>query len=292
MNFRTKLKLNTFTLLIPWIITFLLFWLYPLIYSLYLSFTKYYTLTNESEFIGLANYQELFSDPLFYKALSNTAFFTFGTVPFTISIAILLALFLNSKIVKLKNFFRSAYFLPSVTSMVVIALIFTNLYTQNGYVNMLFKMAGLPYPENGWLLNTSTAMLSIMFMDVWISVGYYMVLFLAAMQTISEDLYESARLVGANSIQQFFRITLPLLKPTLLFVLVINTIKSFQIFIEIFVMTKGGPLNSTTTLVYQVFVNAFEKADSMGYASALAYIIFIILLIFSFIQMKLLKAKW
>ncbi len=292
MNYRTKFKINTFTLLIPWIVTFLLFWLYPLIYSLYLSFTKYYTLTNESEFIGFENYSTLFSDPLFYKALSNTAFFTFGTVPFTVSFAIILAVFLNSKLVKWKNFFRSAYFLPSVTSMVVIALIFTNLYTKNGYINMLLGMAGIPFPAKGWLLDTSTAMLSIMFMDIWISVGYYMVLFLAAMQTISEDLYESAKLIGASSMQQFFQITLPLLKPTLLFVLVINTIKSFQIFIEIFVMTKGGPLNSTTTLVYQVFVNAFEKADSMGYASALAYIIFVILLIFSFIQMKLLKTKW
>ncbi len=292
MNFKTKLQLNTFSLLLPWVITFLLFWLYPLIYSLYLSFTKYYTLTNEAEFIGFDNYTQLFSDPIFYKALSNTAFFTFGTVPFTVSISIFLAVILNSRIVRWKNFFRSAYFLPSVTSMVVIALIFTNLYTKDGYINMLFSMLGITHPENGWLLEPSTAMLSIMFMDVWISVGYYMVLFLAAMQTISEDLYESARLVGANAWQQFFRITLPLLKPTLLFVLVINTIKSFQIFIEIFVMTKGGPLNSTTTLVYLVFSNAFEKSDSMGYASALAYVIFIILLIFSFIQMKLLKTKW
>ena len=292
MNFKTKLKLNTFSLLLPWLITFLLFWLYPLIYSLYLSFTKYYTLTNEAEFIGFDNYKQLFSDPIFYKALSNTAFFTFGTVPFTVSISIFLAVILNSRIVKWKNFFRSAYFLPSVTSMVVIALIFTNLYTKDGYINMLFSMLGISHPENGWLLEPSTAMLSIMIMDVWISVGYYMVLFLAAMQTISEDLYESARLVGASAWQQFFRITLPLLKPTLLFVLVINTIKSFQIFIEIFVMTKGGPLNSTTTLVYLVFSNAFEKSDSMGYASALAYVIFIILLFFSLIQMKLLKTKW
>ncbi len=292
MNFKTKLKLNTVSLLLPWIITFLLFWLYPLIYSLYLSFTKYYTLTNQTEFIGFENYQQLFSDPIFYKALSNTAFFTFGTVPFTVSISIFLAVLLNSRIVRWKNFFRSAYFMPSVTSMVVIALIFTNLYTKDGYINMLFSMLGLAHPTNGWLLEPSTAMLSIMFMDVWISVGYYMVLFLAAMQTISVDLYESARLAGANPWQQFFKITLPLLKPTLLFVLVINTIKSFQIFIEIFVMTKGGPLNSTITLVYQVFVNAFEKSDSMGYASALAYIIFILLLIFSFIQMKLLKTNW
>ena len=149
-------------------------------------------------------------------------------------------------------------------------------------------MLNMPYPARGWLLEPGTALLSIMAMDVWISSGYYMVLFLAAMQTIPEDLYDAARLAGANAVQQFFRITLPMLRPTLLFVIVINTIKSFQIFIEIFVMTKGGPLHSTTTLVYLVFENAFERGDAMGYAAALAYIVFFILLIFSFLQMKLL----
>jgi multiple sugar transport system permease protein len=131
-----------------------------------------------------------------------------------------------------------------------------------------------------------------MAMDVWISAGYYMILFLAGLQTIPKDLYEAARLAGALAWQQFIRITLPLLRPTMTFVVVINTIKSFQVFVEIYVMTKGGPTpGDTTTLVYQVFVNAFEKSDMMGYASALAYSIFILLIILSLLQMKLVGEK-
>jgi multiple sugar transport system permease protein len=181
--------------------------------------------------------------------------------------------------------------MPTVTSLVVISLIFTNLYAKEGYINMLLGIIGFSSPDKGWLLNTSTSLLSIMIMDVWISTGYYMVLFLAGLQTIPQDLYDAARLSGASVMTQFLRITLPLVKPTLLFVVVINTIKSFQIFIEIFIMTKGGPLNSTTTLVYMVFVNAFEKSDMMGYASALAFILFFILLIFSILQIRLLRIK-
>lgn len=284
-------RANTTLLLLPWIVTFTVFWLYPLIYAVYLSMTDYYTLSGQSVFIELDNYSAIFSDSVFWKALSNTLIFTLGTVPVTTSLALILAVFLNSKLGKFKNFFRAAYFMPTVTSLVVISLIFTNLYAKDGYVNSLLSILNLPYPERGWLMEPNTALLSIMAMDVWMATGYYMVLFLAGMQSIPNDLYESARLNGANAMQIFLRITLPLLKPTLMFILVINTIKSFQIFIEIFVMTKGGPLNATTTLVYMVFVNAFEKSDKMGYASALAFILFFILIIFSIVQMKLLREK-
>lgn len=275
----------------PWIIVLAVFWIYPLFYAIYISLTDYQTLTNTATFVGLANYENVFADSTFWTALKNTAIFTFGTVPVTTSIALVLASILNNKLIRFKEFFRASYFLPTVTSLVVIALIFSNLYARDGYINNILSMLGMPYPERGWLLETSTALLSIMAMDVWISIGYYMILFLAGMQSISEDLYDSAKLNGARPIQQFFYITLPLVKPTLLFVLVINTIKSFQIFIEIFVMTKGGPLDSTTTLVYMVFVNAFEKSDMMGYASAIAFILFFILLVFSYLQIKFLRVK-
>ena len=132
---------------------------------------------------------------------------------------------------------------------------------------------------------------AIMAMDVWISTGYYMILFLAGMEAISKDLYESAELAGATRWQQFWKITLPMLRPTLLFVVVINSIKSFQIFVEIYVMTKGGPLGATTTLVYEVYHQAFEQSDRMGYASALAYVVFVILLAMSLLQMRLLRVR-
>ncbi|MBX3043458.1 MAG: sugar ABC transporter permease [Candidatus Kapabacteria bacterium] len=289
LSFRSRL--NTSVMLMPWIATFAIFWLYPLIYAAYLSLTDYNTLTGLADFKGFGNYTAIFSDDVFWKALSNTMIFTFGTVPVTTSLALLLAVFLNSKMTRFKEFFRASYFMPTVTSLVVISLIFTNLYSKDGYVNALLSILNLPYAERGWLLEPGTALFSIMAMDVWMATGYYMVLFLAGMQSIPNDLYESARLSGASISRMFFSITLPLLKPTLLFILVINTIKSFQIFVEIFVMTKGGPLNATTTLVYQIFVNAFERSDKMGYASALAFVLFFILIIFSLLQMRFLREK-
>lgn len=289
MKFKSDVR--TYIMIMPWVIVFCVFWLYPMGYSFYMSLTNYTTLTSEMKFVGLANYAKIVNDEVFWTALGNTLFFTLGTVPVTTALALLLAIAVNSKLVKYKDFFRASYFIPSVTSVIVISLIFTNLYAKDGYINYVLHSLGLAFPAKGWLAETSTALMSVMAMDVWSAVGYYMVLFLAGMQTISNDLYDAAKLCGASAMQQLFRITLPNLKSTLLFIIVINTIKSFQVFVEIFVMTKGGPLNKTTTLVYMVFVNAFEKIDTMGYASALAYIVFIILLIFSFVQMKLLRIK-
>ena len=278
-------------LLAPWLITLAVFWLYPLLYALVLSFSKYQTLTNEIQFIGFQNYGNVLRDSAFWNALLNTSIFTFGTVPITTSLALVLAVAIQKQTAKLASVFRAAYFLPSVTSLVVIALVFTNLYSRDGYVNALCALLGMPHPTNGWLQTEATALPAIMAMDVWISAGYYMVLFLAGMESIPKELYESAELQGATKWQQFWRITLPMLRPTMLFVVVINSIKSFQIFVEVYVMTKGGPLGATSTLVYEVYHQAFEQSDSMGYASALAYIIFIILLVMSLIQMRLLRVK-
>lgn len=291
MKRKTRESIYTLNMLAPWIVTFSVFWLYPLIYAGYLSLTKYGSLSGEATFIGFKNYINLMSDSAFWNALKVTSIFTIGTVPITTAVALALAALLDSSTTKFKDFFRASYFTPSVTSIVVIALIFTNLYAREGYVNLILKTLGFAGSERGFLLETGTALPSIMAMDVWMSAGYYMALFLAGMQTIPQTLYDSASLAGANAWQRFFRITLPMLKPTLLFVLVINTIKSFQIFVEVFVMTKGGPLGSTTTLVYYVFVNAFEKTDMIGYASAAAWVLFIILLVLSFIQIKLLNVS-
>lgn len=286
-----KRNVQTWALLAPWLITLVVFWVYPLLYALVLSFSKYRTLTNEISLVGLENYVRVFNDPSFWQALRNTTVFTIGTVPLTTCFALILAEAVRRRSPRIASFFRASYFLPSVTSLVVLALVFTNLYARDGYVNILCAMIGLPHPEQGWLLSTTTALASIMAMDVWISTGYYMVLFLAGMEAIPKDLYEAATLAGATKWQQFVRITLPLLRSTMLFVVVINSIKSFQIFVEVYVMTKGGPLGSTTTLVYEVYHQAFEQSDSMGYASALAYVIFAILLAVSFLQMRVLRGR-
>lgn len=291
MNRKTSEKINTFILILPWIAVLFVFWLYPLIYSGYLSLTEYKTLTSETTFIGFGNYAKLFQDELFWKALGNTAYFAVITVPVTLIIAIILAEIINQKITKFKGFFQASYFLPSITSLVVISLIFTNLYSQNGYINNLLMLLGFPHSDKGFLLNPSSALNSIIAMDIWLSIGYYMVLFLSGMQTISKDLYDNAKLSGASFWQRFRYVSLPGLKSTITFVLLIDLIKSFQVFIEIFVMTKGGPLNSTTSIVYLIFDNAFNKADMMGYASAMAYVLFFILLILSLLQIKLSERK-
>ena len=288
---RSTLGVHTAALLAPWLITLLVFWIYPLVYALVLSFTDYKTLTNQMSFVGFDNYIAVFSDSSFWQALKNTAIFTVGTVPVTTAFALTLATAIQRRGKRLSSVLRASYFLPSVTSLVVIALIFTNLYARDGYVNAICAMMGLPHPENGWLLTEGTALPAIMAMDVWISTGYYMILFLAGMEAISKDLYESADLAGASRWQQFWRITLPMLRPTMLFVVVINSIKSFQIFVEIYVMTKGGPLGATSTLVYEVYHQAFEQSDRMGYASALAYVIFVILLVMSLLQMRILRER-
>jgi multiple sugar transport system permease protein len=285
-----KQKYLPWLLLSPWIITFIVFWAYPLLYSLYLSFTKYKTLTSETVWIGLRNYEKLFSDPAFKQALLNTVIFVIGTMPFTMIFALFFAVLLE-RVKRFQNFYRSALFLPSVTSLVVIALIFTNLYTADGYINTLLKMVGISGAERGFLLEPSTALASIMAMDIWISIGYYTVLFLAAMQNIPKDYYEVADLEGTSAWKKFTKITLPLIKPTLLFSIVLNTIRSFQVFTEIYVMTKGGPLGRTSTLVYSIYDNAFEKADGMGYASAIAYVLFFIIAIFSAVEFKFLQPE-
>jgi multiple sugar transport system permease protein len=283
-------RLDGWLLFSPWILTFAIFWLFPLVYSFILSLTDYRLLSRQVEWTGFSNYIKLFSDPDFLVALKNSFIFVIGTIPFTTAIALGLALLLNDKF-RGRTFFRAAYFMPSITAMVVIALIFSNLYARGGYIHLLAQMAGLHPPENGFLLSTSTALASIMAMDIWMASGYYMLLFLGGLQTIPAELYEAARISGASSWQRFRYITLPMLKPVMLFIIVINSIKSFQVFVEIFVMTKGGPLNATFTGVYFVYETGLRQFD-FGYASAAAYVLFAVIALASVIQFKMLKTGW
>ncbi len=271
----------------PWIITFALFWLYPLVYSLYLGFTDYRLMLPDYNWVGLENFRNLMHDSDFLSALKNTFIFVLGTIPLTTVISLLFALLLEKNF-RGRTLFRSAYFMPSITSMVVIALIFTNLYSRGGYLYLLADMLGLSPPPNGFLLSSKTALYTIMAMDVWMSVGYYMLLFLAGLKSIPKELYEAAEVAGAGAMRKFLSITLPLLKPVALFIIVINTIKSFQVFIEIFVMTKGN--YGTSTAVYFIYDSGLSRFQ-FGYASAAAYILFVIIALFSIAQFKLLKSR-
>jgi len=288
MNKRANKFGTTPIFLSPWVITLFLFWLFPLLYSLYLSFTNYSLGVQGIEFIGLQNYIQLFSDTKFLASLKNTFVFVIGTIPFTTVFALLLALLINRKI-RFATFFRSAYFLPSLVSLVVMALVFTSLYQKGGYLEFLFGLTGIPTPERGFLLSEPTALFSIMFMDVWIASGYYMLIFLAGLRSIPDELYEAAELDGANKFQQFFKITLPALRPTALYIVLINTIKSFQVFIEIYIMSNdsGGPNNATTTMVYYIYDIGLRGVFNMGMASAAAYILFFIIMMVAIVQLKL-----
>ncbi len=273
----------------PWLLTLLIFWLFPILASLVLSFTKYGLLSGEWHWVGFGNFSRLLTDPTFIKATTNTLIFTVGTLPVTTCLALALAIFLNRNL-PWRRFFQSVYFFPSVVSMVVVAIIFTSLYARGGYVQMLLNMVGIQTPEAGFLLDPSTALAAIMAMDIWMATGYYMLLFLAALQAIPDELYEAACLEGARPWHTFRSITLPHLRPMLLFVVILNSIKSFQVFVEVFVMTKGGPLNSTFTMVYFVYEEGLHKFN-IGYGSAAAYLLFLVIALISVLQLKLIRAR-
>jgi len=281
-------KGSTLLFISPWLLTLILFWLFPLLYSLYLSFTDYSLGSSGANIIGFSNYIELFSDTKFLASLKNTFIFVIGTIPFTTVFSLLLALLINRKM-RFATFFRSAYFLPSLVSLVVMSLVFTSLYQKGGYLELLLNLIGMSSPERGFLLTESTALFSIMFMDIWIASGYYMLIFLAGLMSIPEELYEAAELDGASKVQQFWKITLPALRPTALYIILINTIKSFQVFIEIYIMSNdsGGPNNATTTIVYYIYDIGLRGTFNMGMASAAAYILFFIIMLVAVVQLKL-----
>jgi len=272
----------------PWILTFGFIWAFPVVYSLYIGFTDYRLLAETHHWIGWANYTELLGDPDFLAALKNTFIFVIGTIPVTTVLALGMALLVNRQFPG-RSVFRSAFFLPSITSMVVVALIFTNLLSRGGYISFLASSIGLDPPVHGFLYDNSTALYAIMAMDVWMSVGYYMLIFLAGLKSIPDELYEAAEIAGASPGRTFFSVTLPLLRPVALFVIVINSIKSFQVFVEIFVMTKGK--FDTATAVYFIYEQGLTTAFRIGYASAAAYVLFVIIGTFSIAQFLLIRRR-
>ncbi|PWJ95060.1 carbohydrate ABC transporter membrane protein 1 (CUT1 family) [Oceanotoga teriensis] len=288
---KTKKRWSIFLFLSPWIISFLVFELYPLIFSVYISFTEYSGLNPQKIFVGFSNYIQAFSDEVFLIALRNTFIFVILTIPFTIGIALILAILLNNKNLPGRNFFKAGFFLPSVISMVVISMMWLYLYSADGLFIKLGTMMGFDLPARSFLASPDSALMSIMFMDVWAAFGYYVIFIFAGLQNIPEALYEAARIDGASSWKIATKVTLPMIKPTLFFVISINTIRSFQIFSEIYTMTGGGPRNSTQTMVHYLYEVSFKKFQ-LGYGSAISYILFIIIMIFTIIQKRALRSDY
>ncbi len=278
---------STIVFLCPWLATFLVFGMYPLLYSIVISFSKYNLLNSQLAFSGLSNFLEVIRDASFRKAVLQTFYFAAGTIPFTMTIALFSAVLINQKI-PLRQLYQAGFFLPVATSVIVIATIFTYLYAPEGFFNFILNKLRIGHPKPSWLMNTKWALPSIMFMNVWASFGYYMVFFLAGLQTIPDSLYEAAAIDGANDWHKFLNVILPQLRPIILFAVVINTINTLQVFPEVFAMTQGGPLGSTTTIVYYLYDIGFHKFR-MGNAAAVGYLLFFIILGFSLLQMKWLK---
>jgi multiple sugar transport system permease protein len=252
----------------------------PVLFALYLSFQKWEILNPIKEFVGLSNYLELFKDPLFWMSLVNTLVYSLH-VPVTMAIALALALALHEK-VRGVTLLRTLFFLPYITSFVAISTVWQWLYNPEfGMLNYLLSLFGLG--SVNWLSDPATAMISVMVLSVWIQLGYQMVIFIAGLQGIPNHLYEAAIIDGAGPWVRFRRITLPLLRPTIFFILVTSIINSFQVFTYVYVMTQGGPLHSTEVLVYHIYKNAWEYYR-MGYASAVSWVLFVMIMAVTLIQ--------
>lgn len=270
----------------PWYLLYGGFMLYPVVYSFWLSFQDWRG-ARGINFIGLTNYQNLVADDIFRQALVNTFVIGLLYVPLMLFLALLLAVVLNSALLRMKTAFRAAIFAPYITSTVIMAMVFALIYNeQSGILNVVLGVFGIP--RVNWTGSTEWSKVSVAGLLLWHWTGYNMILMLAGLQTISADLYEAAAIDGASARQQFLRITVPMMRPVILFTAVLSTIGTFKIFNEPYILTGGGPLNSSMTVLLYLYNQGFQ-AFKLGYASALAYVVVGIVFVLSVAQFRLLR---
>ena len=280
------MRSRAFLGVLPWGACFAAFGLIPLLAALVLSVLSMNPLRPDlTHWVGAQNYARALGSPAFWRALRTTAIFVVGTLPLTLGLAYIVAALL-SRVRRGETFFRAAIFFPATLSMVVISLVFKSLYAEEGLLNGWLAALGLSRVH--WLQDPRLALASIMAMDVWASVGYYAILILAGRKTLPPEQLEAARLEGLSLLDVERRIVFPHVKPVLLFVVLLNTIRSFQIFIEVFVLTRGGPLESTLTLVYHLYERAFYHFE-MGYACAIAFLLLLFVGAILLLQRRLLS---
>ncbi|WP_242511281.1 carbohydrate ABC transporter permease [Pengzhenrongella frigida] len=254
----------------------------PVIATFALSLTDY-NVFSAPRWIGLENYVEIWGDPTFRKATWNTVVYTFWTVPVSMAIAVVIAVALNQKL-KLQNWYRAAFFLPQVTATVAIAMVWLWIYNpQQGLLNAALAVVGIP--GQAWLADPDWALWGVILVGVWQGIGIKMLIYIAALQNIDESLYEAASIDGASAVRKFFSITLPMLKPATFFVFVISIIGAFQVFDQVYVLTDGGPANSTTMMTYEVYRSAFQNFR-MGMASAQSVLLFAFLLVVTLVSRR------
>lgn len=267
----------------PSLIVFVVFIFLPIAIAFYLSMMKWDLLSADKQFVGLTNYIYYLKDPFFYKVLLNTLYYAAAHIPLDLVFSLSLALILNKKLKGL-SFYRTVYFIPVISSMVAVSAVWIWIYEpeSGGLANYFLSLLGIS--PLGWLNDPKWAMPAIIIMSVWKGLGYNIIIFLAGLQNIPDSYYEAARVDGANAWQQFRNVTLPLLSPITYFVVLMGIINSFKVFTQIEVMTpEGGPLNTTSVLVFYLYQEAFHKYR-FGRASALAFILFIIVIAITMIQ--------
>ncbi len=282
-----RAALTPYVFLAPGLALFVAFRVYPLLDGLRLSFTNARLGRAQYAFVGLANYERLLEDTRFHASLVNTAFYAVASTLPILAIPLLLAVALNRGIA-LRTFLRSAFFFPFTLSVVTVGLTWLWLLDPVvGPFNYYLKALGIPV--RSWLADPTTAMWAIIVTSVWWVTGYYLVIYLAGLQDIPRELYEAAALDGAGGARAFWAITLPLLRPVFLFVFVTHVIGSFQIFGQVFILTQGGPGDATRTVVQHLYETAFQNFFHFGSASAMAWVLFALILVFSLLQFRLLR---
>jgi len=282
-----KKKAIPYLLVSPYIVHFFVFIAFPVVFSIVLTFHKW-NIISPMEYTGFANYLRLFQDTLFLKSILNTLIFLVIHIPLQIIVALFLAEVLNQKI-HLRGFFRAAFFLPVVVSGVVVTILWQQLYGfDTGLLNKILVTLG--FGKVGWLIDPKIAMPSIAIMATWKNVGLYIVLFLVGLQTVPKHYYEAADLEGATHWQKFFKITLPMINPTIFLVVILSTVGGFSLFIEPYVLTGGGPLNSTLSAVLYIYKQAFFYYH-MGYSATLGLFFALIILSVVIIQKKFIESE-
>ena len=285
---RRSHPLTPYLFLIPACVVLGSFVIYPALKAIYLSFTNF-NMIREADFVGLANYINLWRDPFFWAALKNTILYMIVVVPVLVIAPIFLAALVNKHIPGIA-FIRAAIYLPVITSLVISGLIWKWVYEEQGILNYVLLATGVTDNPVAFLTDPANALLSVMAVTIWSGMGYYMVIYLAGLQAIPRHLYEVAEVEGVSAWQQMLYITIPLLRPSIAVVTVMSSIAAMKVFEEVYVMTQGGPMDSTKTLVYYIYESAFTEFE-MGYASAIGVVLFLLTLVFSLINLRFLREK-
>lgn len=279
-------RMTPYLFLLPALLILGLTVFWPALQAFYLSFTRYeYDLTQSPQWVGFANFRRLGADQVFWQTLSNTVAYLVGVVPILVVVPLALAILVNQKLRSI-NWFRAAYYTPVVISMVVAGIAWKWLYAENGLLNQLLKHLGISTGGIPWLTSPKWAIFSVMAVTVWKGLGYYMVIYLAGLQSIPTDLYEAAAIDGSDGIHKHWDITVPLMKPYLVLVAVISGISATKVFEEVYIMTQGGPRNSSKTIVYYLYEQAFQNLE-MSYACTIGLVLFLAILGLSLLNLQL-----